>query len=547
MPKKILFIMCDQLRFDYLGCSGHPTIRTPHINGLAARGVRFDRAYVQSTICGPSRMSFYTGRYVRSHGSLWNGHPLRVGEMTLGDHLRSLGVRTVLCGKTHMQADLEGMARLGIDPREGIGALVAECGFEVWDRHDGIVPEGAKKQPTHYNKHLSARGYEGLNPWHTWANAGRDEQGDILSGWLLKHTRAPAAVAEEDSETPYTARRAIEFMEQAKDESWCLHVSFIKPHWPYIVPAPYHDMYGVQDILPAQRDPAEREDPHPLLAGYYDHRYSKAFSKDEVRAQVIPAYMGLISQIDNEVGRIVDYLAATNQLDETMIVFTSDHGDYLGDHWLGEKELFHDTCARIPLIIVDPSKDADQTRGQVYQGLTQAIDLVPTLISFFGGTPPGHILEGQSLSPVLHGTGAPDYPFVISEYDYSARPYLRHLSRRIADCKLVMVFDGRWKMIWVEGHRPMLYDLQTDPDEFHDLGGQTAQHAQIERLSQMMFMWARQQHNRVTVSDAQIEDSFCRDDAAAGVYLGFWDEAERDAWKKAQDQKTKPKSPEEKT
>jgi arylsulfatase A-like enzyme len=102
MPKKILYIMCDQLRFDYLGCTGHPTIKTPNIDALAARGVRFDRTYVQSPICGPSRMSSYTGRYVRSHGATWNGTPLRVGEMTLGDHLRPLGVRTVLCGKTHM-------------------------------------------------------------------------------------------------------------------------------------------------------------------------------------------------------------------------------------------------------------------------------------------------------------------------------------------------------------------------------------------------------------------------------------------------------------
>jgi arylsulfatase A-like enzyme len=92
-PKNILFIMCDQLRFDYLGCYGHPHLRTPHLDALAARGVRFTRAYVQSPICGPSRMSFYTGRYMRSHGSNWNGFPLRVGEPTLGDHLNQIGVQ----------------------------------------------------------------------------------------------------------------------------------------------------------------------------------------------------------------------------------------------------------------------------------------------------------------------------------------------------------------------------------------------------------------------------------------------------------------------
>jgi arylsulfatase A-like enzyme len=94
--KNVLFIMCDQLRWDYLSCYGHPHLKTPNIDRLAAMGVQFNRAYIQSPICGPSRMSFYTGRYVRSHGSSWNNFPLKLGELTLGDHFRPLGVDTVL-------------------------------------------------------------------------------------------------------------------------------------------------------------------------------------------------------------------------------------------------------------------------------------------------------------------------------------------------------------------------------------------------------------------------------------------------------------------
>ena len=230
-----VFIMADQLRFDYLGCYGHPTIRTPNIDALAARGVRFDRAYVQSPICGPSRMSFYTGRYVRSHGSTWNGVPLRVGEMTLGDHLRPLGVQTVLCGKTHMQADREGMARLGLDPETVVGARVAECGFDVWDRLDGLHPSVAQ-QPSHYQEHLRGLGYDGPNPWEQWANSAEGSDGEILSGWLMHNADRPARIEEPDSESPYATTRAIEFIEQARGAPWCLHLSYIKPHWPYIVP-----------------------------------------------------------------------------------------------------------------------------------------------------------------------------------------------------------------------------------------------------------------------------------------------------------------------
>jgi hypothetical protein len=112
----ILFIMYDQLRFDYLSCAGHPHLHTPNFDRLAEMGVRFSEAYVQSPICGASRMSFYTGRYASSHGAQWNGFPLRVGEVTLGDHLRKLGMESWLLGKTHMKVDAEGMARLGLSP-----------------------------------------------------------------------------------------------------------------------------------------------------------------------------------------------------------------------------------------------------------------------------------------------------------------------------------------------------------------------------------------------------------------------------------------------
>ena len=112
--RNILFIMFDQLRFDYLSCAGHPHLHTPNIDWLASKSVRFDRAYVQSPVCGAARMSFYTGRYISSHGATWNGIPLRVGEWTMGDHLREASMDSLLIGKTHMKVDAAGMARLGL-------------------------------------------------------------------------------------------------------------------------------------------------------------------------------------------------------------------------------------------------------------------------------------------------------------------------------------------------------------------------------------------------------------------------------------------------
>src|SRR5258708_9583318 len=130
-------------------------------------------------------------------------------------------------------------------------------------------------------------------------------------------------------------------------------------------------------------------------------RYSRNMEGDEAREKILPTYMGLIKQIDDQIGVLMQFLEQQGLLDPTMIVFTSDHGDYLGDHWMGEKDLFHDQSAKIPLIVIDPSEAADGTRGTACDALVEAIDLAPTFIDYFGGKPPDHILEGPSLMPLL--------------------------------------------------------------------------------------------------------------------------------------------------
>ena len=504
----ILFIMYDQLRFDYLSCAGHPDLETPHFDRIARRGVRFTNAYVQSPICGASRMSFYTGRYVSSHGAQWNGFPLRIGEQTMGDHLRASGMDCWLIGKTHMKADAAGLARLGLSPDSVIGARQAECGFDVWVRDDGLWGQGPdgfydnKRSP--YNEYLKSKGYTGENPWADYANAGV-EDGQKASGWMFDNADKPANIREEDSETPWLTSEAIRFVDQAKSP-WCAHVSYIKPHWPYIVPAPYHDMFGPNHVPAATRTAVEREDPHPVYAAFMENKIAAAFQQDEVRQKVIPAYMGLIKQCDDQLGRLIDHLETTGQMRDTMIVLTSDHGDYLGDHWLGEKDLFHEPSVKIPLIVYDPRREADATRGTTCDALVEAIDLAPTFVEAAGGTVADHVLEGHSLVPWLHGETPKWRDVVISEYDYSMTPMRDVVGVNSRDARLFMVFDGRWKMIHAEGgFRPMLFDLQTDPQEFHDLAKGTDHADQIVRLYDRLARWGRRMSQRVTISDAEIE------------------------------------------
>jgi len=528
--RNILFIMCDQLRWDYLSCYGHPALQTPNIDRLAARGVRFDRAYVQSPVCCSSRMSFYTGRYMNSHGVTWNNIPLRVGERTLGDYLRPLGVRTALVGKTHMHTDREGMAWLGLDPESEIGTQTAQCGFEPYERDDGLHPVGPAgpydSKPAPYNEYLKEQGFDADNPWDDWANAAMDEDGTLKSGWFLRNFVRPARVPEEHSETPYTTRRAKEFIDEASGRPWCLHLSYIKPHWPYIVPAPYHDMYGAGDMLPAVRADAEKENPHPVLGAFHDMRISKTFSRDEVREAVIPAYMGLIKRIDDQIGVLMDFLEERGLMETTMIVFTSDHGDYLGDHWLGEKDLFHDCVSRIPLIVCDPRDQAQAARGTASDDLVEAIDLIPTFLDFFGAPPQPHRLEGRALTPLLHGERPAEWRrYVVCESDYAMLPSRRALGIPVSQARLTMIATERWKYIHAEGFRPMLYDLAEDPQELKDLGDDNSHEEGRRDLSEMHFEWARRLSQRVTKSDAEIE-AMAGVNARRGILLGFWDESE---------------------
>ena len=527
--KNILFIMFDQLRWDYLSCYGHKSLATPNIDRLASMGVRFTRAYIQSPICGSSRMSTYTGRYVHSHGASWNGIPLKVGEMTMGDHLRKAGIECWLVGKTHMRADQEGMARLGLAPDSIIGARVAECGFDVFERDDGMLPEGPEGSydpdgAKEYNKWLATKGYESDNPWHDFANSGLDADGNVQSGWFLKNSVEAANIAEEHSETPYLTGRGMEFMEN-HDGPWCCHLSFIKPHWPYIVPEPYSSMYSPNDIQDVVRSNAERQNAHPIFRAFMETKVGEAFSRQDVRDAVIPAYMGLIKQADDQMGRLFDWLEKTGRMDDTMIVLTSDHGDFLGDHWMGEKTFFQDASIKVPLIIYDPSEAADATRGSVCDALVESIDLVPTFVETAGGQPATHILEGENLRPILHGErGETLRDYVISEYDFSASPVAALHDIAVRDAVMFMVLDKRWKLIHFEGgHRPMLFDLETDSQELTDLGDSDDHAEIIAAMYDKLFKWTRRQSQRTTRSEEQLIEMRTKT-RRRGIVIGVYDE-----------------------
>lgn len=505
----ILFVMADQLRWDYLGCAGHPHIKTPVIDALARRGVRFDRCFIQSPVCGGSRMSFYTGRYNITHGATYNNFPLRIDEMTIGDYLRPLGYRTVLVGKTHFKPDTESLARLGITPGTSPGLPYWQCGFEAYERDDGLHPEEYGEVDLAYNRWLNQLGYDGENPWHTWANAVEGDNGEVLSGWSMRNARRPARVKEEHSETAYMTDRALDFIDrhqaERSDQPWCLHLSYIKPHWPYVAPAPYHAMYGPEHVIPANRDEHERADPHPVIGAFMRHEESVNFSRSEVRDTVIPTYMGLISQFDHHVGRVLRHLEQTGQAAHTIVVVTSDHGDYLGDHWLGEKDLFHEEIVRIPMIVMDPRPEADATRNTRIDALAEAIDLVPTFLDWAGGERQPHRLEGASFAPLVNGATADGWrDAVFCDSDFALRHARKHLDLDVDEARGFMVRTARWKYVHFERFAPQLFDLQNDPGELTDLGTVPALEDVRAAMKERLFHWLLTRKTRTTVTHETI-------------------------------------------
>lgn len=517
--RNVLFIMCDQLRWDHLGCAGHPHLRTPNLDRLAARGVRFDHAYVQSGICGPSRMSFYTGRYVASHGATHNRVPLSVGEVTLGWHLRQSGRTLALAGKTHMLPDSHGMQRLLLDGQDELAVLLREGWFTLLDRHDGHHAETQSA----YAHWLRAQGYDSADPWTDYVIAATEADGTVRNGWKMRHARLPARVREEHSETAYTTNQALRFIEAQGDTPWVLHLSYVKPHWPYIAPAPYHAMYGPEHALPVRRHDAERgAHAHPVLREFQNEEVAQSFQNDACIAAVRPTYMGLITQIDDHLGRLWDVLERMGRWEDTLVVFTSDHGDYLGDHWLGEKELFHDCIQRVPMLVYDPAPAADATRGTVEPRFVEAIDVAPTILDALGLEAAPHVLEGCSLLGLTRGSATQWRDAAISELDWTFRGARRRLGLPTGQHRGFMVRTAAWKYIhWTSGMPPQLYDLAADPDEFHDLGRDPAHEATRAALRERLLQWATNLKCRTTLTWAEAEFRTDRH-KAAGVFYGEW-------------------------
>ncbi|MCB1439268.1 MAG: sulfatase-like hydrolase/transferase [Nitratireductor sp.] len=472
-PSIILFIT-DQQQAGMLGCAGDPLVRTPNIDQIARQGIRFDNFHVAMPSCMPNRASIMTGRYPSVNGVRFNGIPLPQGSVTFPELFRQGGYRTALMGKGHLQPIL--------DPYNELG----KC-EERWWRSE-LTDRGAELSPPYYGYDevsiVTGHGDHCGGHYEKWLEAQLPGYKQYLGAenQLPHNYSCPQAVRtrlpEELYSTSYIADRAIDFLERhaasANNEPFLLVVSFPDPHHPFNPPGRYWDMYDPDDVtLPENFDAPDDDVPHLAAArrarrAHRDNRGGYgAVALDEREAREASALTyGMITMIDDAIGQVRTRLSELGYEDRAIQIFTSDHGDLLGDHGLMLKgPLHYGSLVRVPFILSDPARS---DHGTLNDALFSSLDIGTSLLSRVGlADLPGS--QGISIFDVLDNRRErrenlmieDEYQSPVLEFD--TPPVVRTLRTQ------------KWRMTlfdncdWGE-----LYDLERDPHECRNLWDEPA-------------------------------------------------------------------------
>ncbi|MEE8285812.1 MAG: sulfatase-like hydrolase/transferase, partial [Gammaproteobacteria bacterium] len=399
-PGKVLFITADQWRGDCLSALGHPCLKTPNLDRLAREGVLFRRHYAQATPCGPGRASLYTGLYLHNHRSVVNGAPLDGRHTNVALEARKAGYEPVLFGYTDITPDPR--AHVPGDPGlSSYEGLLPGMTPVVWLRGAQLA----------WLADLKAKGYD-IPPGK--AEVFRPKP-DFPGAAERGPTFAPARYRAEDSNTAFLTGEAIKYISVRPEQPWFVHISYLAPHPPFVVAEPYHALYDPSDVPPPVRaaSPEQEAGQHPWLAHYLFNQRGTGYtvgvtaadnlslSESDTR-QLRATYYGMMSEVDAQIGRLVEHLESTGEYEQTLIVFCSDHGEQLGDHWMYAKYGYFDQSFHIPLVMRDPRRVADHTRGSVVDAFTENVDVMPTIVDWLGRDVPVGC-DGESLLPFCHG------------------------------------------------------------------------------------------------------------------------------------------------
>ncbi len=492
--QNVLLIVVDQWRGD---CVPHiqradgqaSVLRTPNLDRICREGTTF-RNHVTTTVpCGPARASLLTGLYQMNHRACQNTIPLDARHDTLPRALRRAGYEPALVGYTTTAPDPRTTGPA--DPRF----------TELGDVMDGWRPVG-EFGPGHdaYFGWLAHQGYAlPPNRDDIWLPEGEDA--------VPGATHLPARIPAHLSDTTYFTERALEYLKGRNGLPFFLHLGYYRPHPPFVASAPYNAMYSPADMVaPVRADSAEAEaEQHPLLRFYLDKSLSKSFFQgaegfvrtlDEAAIRQMRAtYFGMMTEVDDHLGRVLAWLDETGQWDDTLVVFTSDHGEQLGDHHLLGKIGYFDQSFRIPLVIRAPG----QPGGGILDAPTESIDLMPTMLDWLGAPVP-HTIDGRSLMDFVRG-GRPDRWRTELHYEYDFRDI--HYSRPEAElglgmeeASLCVVQDANYKYVHFAALPPLFFDLRADPDQFRNLAADPSHAALVRDYAQRALSWRLQHADR---------------------------------------------------
>lgn len=474
-PKNVLLITSDEFRYDCIGATGNPVIRTPNLDALASEGVIFSKYFVQACPCGPSRMCLYTGRYLCSTRSVNNMTPLADAEDNLGMYLRNAGYAPVISGYNDYAVDPRILP--ADDPRaSGLDYDNFLPGFDVLLDHEHDSPE--------YFNYLRSKGYPEEICTHE-----RIHMPNVPPEGRKGHLASvfPAHYREEDSECRFHTLRAIDYLRNASDSPWFLNVNFIKPHGPWICAAPYHEMYRDDEMPEPVRRFEELKDPHPYLRMMY--RAPMLVDQQELR-EFQRCYYGMITEFDVNLGILFQALKDTGQWDNTIIAFISDHGEYMGDHYRTDKGHFHDAPMHVPCIIRDPSPEADATRGQILDAFCESVDITPTICDWMNVPIPDRV-QGMSLVEQIRGNPAARRKQEI-HYEYDFRWESKMVEGADPDQYLLWVVrddDFKYVQFGLESMPPLLFDLRNDPGEFNNLAALPEYAPKVAEYCQRLLRW----------------------------------------------------------
>ncbi|UWR88085.1 sulfatase-like hydrolase/transferase [Phaeobacter inhibens] len=479
--RNVLFILIDQMRADCLFGALAEHVALPNLRALMGDAVTFQKNYTVVNPCGPSRASILTGQYAMNHRSVRNGTPLRHDTPNLASEMRKAGYLPMLFGYTDTSHD----------PRvyHPNDPAMQTYEYPMSGFHEMLEMRMEMSHP--WRAHLLNKGYTFDRYWDIYKPVSPTGDAPRLND--------PALYRAEDSDTAFLTDRFLATLPGYSDQNWFAHLTYIRPHPPLVAPAPYNRMYDPTSLPLPQRlatvederaihpffDPATRaSSPASFVEGFPDLEPS-----DEVIQTLRSIYLGLASEVDAHIGRVMAYLRDSGQLEDTLVVLSADHGEMLGDRHSWGKFSVYEAAYHTPLIIRQPGNAA--RAGAVVHDITESVDLAPTILDWVGQPIP-NAMDGRSLLPLLAGNTPGNWrSYSYSELDFAEpeRPNIwqQHLGTDASCSCLAILRDARFTLVEFAADLPPLLFDHDDLGEAVNVAEHPDYQGDLARLTRQML------------------------------------------------------------